>query len=155
MRTINFNIDTIYCIKICALKIIYINPTKIEVEIPYTNTGPATVNILAPTPITYPSDLNSIAGATIEFAKPVIGTREPAPAILPILLKILSPVKNALIAIKIIETTVPEEVSSKPLYLQKEKITCPIEQISPPIKNAFIQFFNIGELGDFLSTYSW
>jgi len=40
-----------------------------DVEIPYTNTGPATTNILAPTPITYPSLLNSIAGETIEFAK--------------------------------------------------------------------------------------
>ena len=54
-----------------------INPTITLVEIPYTNTGPATVNIFAPTPITYPSDLYSIAGDTIEFANPVIGTKEP------------------------------------------------------------------------------
>lgn len=51
-----------------------------EAEIPNTRTGPATVNILPPTPITYPSDLYSIAGDTIEFANPVIGTSEPAPA---------------------------------------------------------------------------
>ena len=53
----------------------------------------------------------------MEFAKPVIGTREPAPANLPILLKILRPVKNALIAIKIIETIVPEVSCKRPLYL--------------------------------------
>ena len=58
-----------------------------DVEIPNTNTGPATVNIFPPTPITYPSDLYSIAGDTIEFANPVIGTSEPAPANFPILLK--------------------------------------------------------------------
>ena len=57
-------------------------------EIPYTSTGPATVNIFPPTPITYPSDLYSIAGETIEFANPVIGIKEPAPANFPILLNI-------------------------------------------------------------------
>ena len=66
------------------------------------------MNILAPTPITYPSDLYSIAGETIEFANPVIGTKEPAPANFPILLKMLRPVKNALRPIKIIETIVPD-----------------------------------------------
>ena len=50
-------------------------PTIMLDEIPYTRTGPATVNIFAPTPITYPSDLYSIAGETIELANPVIGTR--------------------------------------------------------------------------------
>ena len=49
-----------------------------EADIPYTSTGPATVNIFAPTPITYPSDLYSIAGETIELANPVIGTSEPS-----------------------------------------------------------------------------
>ena len=56
---------------------IYTRPTKIEVDIPYTRTGPATVNILAPTPITYPSDLYSVAGDIIELANPVIGTKLP------------------------------------------------------------------------------
>ena len=45
------------------------------------------MNIFPPTPITYPSDLYSIAGETIELEKPVIGIKEPAPANLPILLK--------------------------------------------------------------------
>ena len=52
-------------------------PTITDAEIPNTKTGPATVNIFPPTPITYPSDLYSIAGDTIEFANPVIGTKEP------------------------------------------------------------------------------
>lgn len=64
------------------------------------------MNIFAPTPKTYPSDLYSIAGETIELEKPVIGTNEPAPANLPILLKIFNPVRKALIPIKIMETIV-------------------------------------------------
>ena len=48
-------------------------PIITEVDIPKTSTGPATVNIFPPTPIIYPSDLYSMAGETIEFAKPVIG----------------------------------------------------------------------------------
>ena len=47
---------------------------------PYTSTGPAITNIFAPKPSIKPSLLNSIAGDTIEFAKPVIGTSVPAPA---------------------------------------------------------------------------
>ena len=58
----------------------------------------------------------------MEFAKPVIGTSEPAPANFPILLKILRPVKNALKAMSNIETTVLDRFSSKPLYLQTSKI---------------------------------
>ena len=93
-------------------------PTKIEVEIPNTKTGPATVNIFPPTPITYPSDLYSIAGDTIEFANPVIGIKEPAPANLPILLKIFNPVRNADSPISKMETIVPEICVSNPLSLQ-------------------------------------
>ena len=36
----------------CVLKIRYIIPTIIELQIPKTKTGPAIVNILLPTPIT-------------------------------------------------------------------------------------------------------
>ena len=139
---------------LCVLKIKYTSPTKIDAEIPKTKTGPATVNIFPPTPITYPSDLYSIAGETIELAKPVIGIKEPAPANLPILLKIFKPVKNAEIPIKIIETIVPEVVVSKPRALQMLLIICPIVQIKPPTQKALKQFFKIGELGDFLLTNS-
>ena len=70
-------------------------PYTTDADTPYTITGPAMVNILAPTPITYPSDLYSIAGETIEFAKPVIGTKDPAPANFPILLNTLREVKGS------------------------------------------------------------
>ena len=63
----------------------------------------------------------------------MIGTREPAPAIFPILLKISRPVKKALNAINKIVTTVPEEVSSKPLYLQKEKVKPRENQVCHPL----------------------
>ena len=90
------------------LKIKNIIPTKIEAEIPKTSTGPATVNIFPPTPITYPSDLYSIAGETIELAKPVIGIKEPAPANFPILLNKFKPVRKAAIPINNMETIVPQ-----------------------------------------------
>ena len=77
---------------------------------PKTSTGPATVNIFPPTPITQPSDLYSIAGETIEFANPVIGIKDPAPANFPILLKMFSPVNNAATPINTIETTVDADV---------------------------------------------
>ena len=92
---------------------------------PYTKTGPATVNILLPTPITYPSDLYSIAGETIELANPVIGTSDPAPANLPILLKIFSDVKNALRKIRQIETIVYEISSLIPREVHISKIIWP------------------------------
>ena len=100
-------------------------PIKIEAEIPKTKTGPATVNIFPPTPITYPSDLYSMAGETIEFAKPVIGINEPAPANFPILLNRLRPVKNADIPINKMETIVPEVCVSKPRSLHILRIICP------------------------------
>lgn len=124
-------------------------------EIPYTSTGPATVNIFPPTPITYPSDLYSIAGETIEFANPVIGIKEPAPANFPILLKMFKLVKKALQKTKIIETIVYEVDSSIPLVLQISKMICPIEQINPPTQKALKQFFKVGEFGVFSSTYAW
>ena len=43
-------------------------------------TGPAMVNILAPTPRMKPSVRNSTAGAEMALAKPVMGTNVPAPA---------------------------------------------------------------------------
>ena len=56
-----------------------------EARVPYNKTGPATVKILAPIPVTKPSALLSIAGDATEFANPVIGTKVPAPANLAIL----------------------------------------------------------------------
>ena len=137
---------------LCVLNIKNTIPTKIDADIPNTRTGPATVNILPPTPITYPSDLYSIAGDTIELANPVIGIKEPAPANFPILLNKFKPVKKAEIPINKMETIVPEVCVSNPLSLHILRITCPMVQISPPTQKALKQFFYCGELGDFLST---
>ena len=105
-------------LKIYPTKSLAINPTKTALEIPNTRTGPATVNIFAPTPITKPSDLYSIAGEIIELAKPVIGIREPAPANFPILLKIFIAVKKALKNINEIETIVPANSVEKFLKIK-------------------------------------
>ena len=137
---------------LCVLNIKNTIPTKIEADIPKTRTGPATVNIFPPTPMTYPSDLYSIAGETIELANPVIGIKDPAPANFPILLNRLSPVKKAEIPINNMETIVPDVWVSNPLSLHILRITCPMVQINPPTQKALKQFFNRGELGDFLST---
>ena len=53
------------------------------------------------------------------------------------------------------ETIVPDAWVSKPRSLHILRIICPIVQINPPTQNALKQFFSIGELGVFLSTYSW
>ena len=95
----------------------------------------------------------SIAGETIELAKPVIGIKDPAPANLPILLNKLRPVRKADNPIRSIETIDPEICTSRPRSLQMLSIICPIVQIKPPTKKALIQFFTMGELGVFLSTY--
>ena len=58
-------------------------PITIDVKVPYTITGPAIRNIFADIPKTIPSFLNSIAGETTEFAKPVMGTMVPAPQYFP------------------------------------------------------------------------
>ena len=52
------------------------------------------------------------------------------------------------------ETIVPEVCVLNPRSLHILRITCPIVQINPPTQNELKQFLKIGELGDFLSTYS-
>ena len=79
-------------------------------------TGPAILNIFAPVPIILPSVLNSIAGDTTEFAKPVIGTMVPAPANFAILSKTPVPVKIAVMAIRIRETNAFALSSLKPYF---------------------------------------
>ena len=80
------------------------------------------VNIFPPTPMIWPSDLCSIAGDTIAFAKPVIGTREPAPANLANLLYKCREVKRAPKNIKIIAVMVELVSESNPLNLQTSNI---------------------------------
>ena len=55
-------------------------PYTTAASVPYTMTGPAMRNILAPVPGTRPSALNSMAALTTALAKPVMGTSDPAPA---------------------------------------------------------------------------
>ena len=62
---------------------------------PNTSTGPATTNSLAAVPVMSPSLLNSSAGETIAFAKPVMGTSVPAPARLATLSNSPRPVSSA------------------------------------------------------------
>lgn len=58
-------------------------------------TGPAMEKSFAPTPVTNPSLLNSMAGETMAFENPVMGTRVPAPACRAMSSKIPIAVKNA------------------------------------------------------------
>lgn len=84
--------------------------------IPKTKTGPAIVNILAPIPITCPSLLNSIAGATMELENPVIGTSVPAPAYFAILSYTLMAVKKAAKKTKVTETAALDVFKSSPMF---------------------------------------
>ena len=52
-------------------------PYTTAASVPYTMTGPAMRNILAPVPVTRPSALNSMAALTTALAKPVMGTSDP------------------------------------------------------------------------------
>jgi hypothetical protein len=69
-------------------------PIAVPAKSPNTKTGPATVKSFPPTPRTKPSFLNSIAGATIEFANPVMGTITPAPANFAMVSNIPNPVRS-------------------------------------------------------------
>ena len=69
----------------CFYRKKYTSPTSTPENTPNTIIAPATVNIFAAMPYIQPSVLNSIAGEVTLFAKPVMGTIEPAPAYLPIL----------------------------------------------------------------------
>ena len=70
-------------------------------------TGPAIWNIFAAMPVTKPSLLKSMAGETTEFAKPVMGTRVPAPPKRAILLYRFSPVRRAEISPRVMAVAVP------------------------------------------------
>ena len=111
-----------------------------EADTPYTITGPAMMNILAPKPVIKPSVLNSIAGELIAFAKPVIGTSVPAPACLAILSYTPSIVSSTPKKISDTETKVFASVSSNPHSLKSSNIPCPSAQIPPPMTKAFEQF---------------
>ena len=111
-------------------------------------TGPAMMNIFAPTPETSPSLRNSMAGATTALAKPVMGTSVPAPAVAasfwyqPIaVVKADRPMSVALVS-------VPASVSVKPRAAYSMRRPSPKRQMAPPTKNAHRQSFKSGEGGD-------
>ena len=80
----------------------YIVPASVEKRM----TGPATENILAPTPKINPSLLLSIAALVTAFEKPVTGTKVPAPANLAILSKKPKAVEIDAKIIKVIVTSI-------------------------------------------------
>ena len=78
-------------------------PYMAPASVPNKITGPQTVKILAPTPRTYPSERESIAGDATALAKPVMGSRVPAPARLAILSYTPMPVRITDKKIRVIE----------------------------------------------------
>lgn len=94
----------------------YTNPARTDAVIPYTNTGPAITNIFEARPRTKPSLLNSIAGETIAFENPVIGTIVPAPANFAIRSYTPIPVKTAPINIKVEGVAILTVSSANPSF---------------------------------------
>ena len=82
------------------------------------------------------------------MAKPVIGTRVPAPAYLAMLSYRLSPVSSADKNTRVTETVVEASYCAIPKDIYQLSSSCPKVQIAPPIKKAKRQFFPVGELGD-------
>lgn len=123
-------------------------PYTTDDVMPKTKTGPETMNIFAPKPVIKPSLLNSIAGETMEFAKPVIGTSVPAPACFAMLSYQPRAVRVAESKMRLTETAALASLSSRPMDRYKLHSACPKVHISPPKKNANAQFFNFGEGGE-------
>ena len=117
-------------------------------------TGPAMVNIFAPTPRMKPSVFESIAALDTAFAKPVMGTSVPAPAICAILSNTPNPVRITAIRISVSDVRHPASILSSPsesLYSLQRK--CPTVQMQPPIRNAAVQFLKIGDFAALSSAY--
>lgn len=84
-----------------------ITPQNAPASVPYRRTGPATVNILAPTPRIRPSERASMAGEATALANPVMGTSVPAPAYLAMRSKTPNPVSTAEISTSVMDASVP------------------------------------------------
>ena len=83
---------------------------------PKVSTGPAMENIFTQVPRTKPSVLNSMAGEAMELAKPVMGTRVPAPANLAIFSNRRQAVRATPRKTREMETAVPAAFSSSPAF---------------------------------------
>ena len=104
------------------------------------------IKILAPTPVTQPSALNSMAGLTTELANPVMGTSVPAPALAPSFW--YQPAAVAAADRKISEMLVSVPASSASYHCsQNWRRHSPSRQMAPPTKNAHRQSFSTGEWG--------
>lgn len=118
---------------------------------PYAITGPAILKMFAPVPMIIPSDLNSRAGETTEFANPVIGTIVPAPACFAILSKTPIPVRIAAITINVDGVNALTASSERPNLSYPQFKNSPKVQINPPIRKALMQFKIFGDGGDAFS----
>lgn len=110
-------------------------------------TGPAIVNIFAPTPRMKPSVLNSMAGAETALEKPVIGTSVPAPANFAMSSYTLKPVNNAAKVTKVMDVAQDASIFSISKAKNPFMMNCPKVQIKPPTQKALRQSFQMGDFG--------
>ena len=114
-------------------------------------TGPATVKSLAPTPVTSPSERASMAVEATAFAKPVMGTRVPAPANFAISSNLPKPVRSTATRIRVTDAIMPESSSGRPAADQSTRRAWPAQQMIPPTVKARAQFC---KTGDFFARFS-
>ena len=91
---------------------------------------------MAAVPVMNPSLLNSRAGDTMALAKPVMGTRVPAPARLASLSNHPRPVSTAAAKTKVTDTAVPACSWSSPRFWYQFSRACPSAQMAPPTPKA-------------------
>ena len=116
-------------------------------EMPYTSTGPAITNSFAPRPRISPSLLNSIAGETMAFAKPVIGTIVPAPAYFASFSYKCRQVSRAPRNTIVMAVAAAVSSVSSPRESHSCRTPSPAVQIAPPMRNASKQSRHSGEFG--------
>ena len=95
-----------------------------------------------------PSVWNSTAGAAMALAKPVMGTRVPAPACLAMSSKRLRPVSSATMATRVMDAAPEASCFSSPRDVYQLMKTCPRVQMPPPTQNAHRQSRHTGERGE-------
>ena len=103
---------------------------------PYTITGPATVNIFTAVPVTSPSARKSIAGEATALANPVMGTSVPAPAYRASRWYSPSDVSTTDRNTSVTAVAVPASCAVSPSCSHSLPISCPSVQIPPPTANA-------------------
>ena len=102
---------------------------------PYTTTGPAMMKSFAARPVIMPSVLNSSAGLVTAFAKPVMGTSAPAPAIFAKLSYTPSAVKSAPRKISVMLVAAGAK-SPAPRASQPRVAASPSAHTAPPQRKA-------------------